>query len=104
MYPSTHKRYHERYHRPTEMQQGITPTNDVIPCCINHLHQVGATGFEPATSASRTQRSTKLSHAPLFRQPVGRFGDGTVGDDCAALYQSTGTGQRTAERSLCRVQ
>ncbi len=25
---------------------------------------VGATGFEPATSASRTQRSTKLSHAP----------------------------------------
>ena len=27
---------------------------------------VGATGFEPATSASRTQRSTKLSHASLF--------------------------------------
>jgi NhaP-type Na+/H+ or K+/H+ antiporter len=26
---------------------------------------IGATGFEPATSASRTQRSTKLSHAPL---------------------------------------
>ena len=26
---------------------------------------VGATGFEPATSASRTQRSTKLSHAPF---------------------------------------
>ena len=24
---------------------------------------VDATGFEPATSASRTQRSTKLSHA-----------------------------------------
>ena len=33
--------------------------------------EVGATGFEPATSASRTQRSTRLSHAPfvlvLFR-------------------------------------
>ena len=28
--------------------------------------KVGATGFEPATSASRTQRSTKLSHAPKF--------------------------------------
>ena len=27
---------------------------------------VGATGFEPATSASRTQRSTKLSHAPSY--------------------------------------
>ena len=25
---------------------------------------VGITGFEPATSASRTQRSTKLSHIP----------------------------------------
>ena len=25
-----------------------------------------ATGFEPATSASRTQRSTKLSHASLI--------------------------------------
>jgi integrase len=27
---------------------------------------VGATGFEPATSASRTQRSTRLSHAPML--------------------------------------
>ena len=27
---------------------------------------VDATGFEPATSASRTQRSTKLSHASLI--------------------------------------
>ena len=27
---------------------------------------VEATGFEPATSASRTQRSTKLSHASIF--------------------------------------
>ena len=29
------------------------------------LPKVDATGFEPATSASRTQRSTKLSHASL---------------------------------------
>ena len=28
---------------------------------------VEVTGFEPATSASRTQRSTKLSHTSLFR-------------------------------------
>ncbi len=27
--------------------------------------KVDATGFEPATSASRTQRSTKLSHASM---------------------------------------
>ena len=27
---------------------------------------VDATGFEPATSASRTQRSTKLSHASIL--------------------------------------
>ncbi len=28
--------------------------------------KVGAPGFEPGTSASRTQRSTELSHAPKF--------------------------------------
>ena len=31
------------------------------------LPLVGAPGFEPGTSASRTQRSTKLSHAPYTR-------------------------------------
>ena len=30
------------------------------------LPRIDATGFEPATSASRTQRSTKLSHASIF--------------------------------------
>ena len=30
------------------------------------LPRVEATGFEPTTSASRTQRSTKLSHASIF--------------------------------------
>ena len=29
---------------------------------------VEVTGFEPATSASRTQRSTKLSHTSLFNR------------------------------------
>ena len=29
---------------------------------------VEVTGFEPATSASRTQRSTKLSHTSLFNE------------------------------------
>ena len=36
--------------------------NSTYGCCFC----VGATGFEPATSASRTQRSTKLSHAPCI--------------------------------------
>ena len=28
--------------------------------------RIGLTGFEPATSWSRTKRSTKLSYSPLF--------------------------------------
>ena len=31
---------------------------------------VGATRFELATSASRTQRSTKLSHAPIGNSKI----------------------------------
>ena len=30
------------------------------------IERVGMTGFEPATFASRTQRSTKLSHIPKY--------------------------------------
>ena len=30
------------------------------------FEDIGSTGFEPATSASRTQRSTKLSYDPLL--------------------------------------
>ena len=41
------------------------PTLDLSK--VDGLYQsVDATGFEPATSASRTQRSTKLSHASMF--------------------------------------
>ena len=34
------------------------------------LYLVGATRFELATSASRTQRSTKLSHAPIGNSKI----------------------------------
>ena len=34
---------------------------------------VEATGFEPTTSASRTQRSTKLSHASFYSVSTSRF-------------------------------
>lgn len=37
---------------------------------------VGVTGFEPATSASRKQRSTKLSYTPLGPSSLM---EGTVG-------------------------
>ena len=60
---------------------------------------IGVTGFEPATSASRTQRSTKLSHTPLLnfyaaffperrsRLRLGRFAScGPL--DHAHLYQT----------------
>ena len=35
--------------------------------CTN-AYLVGVTGFEPATSSSRTRRSTKLSHTPIHRE------------------------------------
>ena len=38
---------------------------------------VGARGFEPPTSRSRTERSTRLSHAPTSRRIIGK-GVGTV--------------------------
>lgn len=37
----------------------------VITKC-NHKSMVEMTGLEPAASASRTQRSTKLSHATIL--------------------------------------
>ena len=41
------------------------------------LYLVGMTGFEPAAFASRTQRSTKLSHIPaawnIIAQPAEFF-------------------------------
>ncbi len=44
-----------------DMQKTSVPT--ALSDAIRTLDMVEATGFEHATSASRTQRSTKLSHA-----------------------------------------
>ena len=54
---------------------------------------VGMTGFEPAASASRTQRSTKLSHIPLpkIRNRVYSI---TSSVSCQAFFQ--------AEKSPCK--
>ena len=38
------------------------------------LYLVGMTGFEPAAFASRTQRSTKLSHIPAARNIIAQPG------------------------------
>ena len=46
---------------------------------LRTLDMVGMTGFEPATSASRTQRSTKLSHIPLRIPSLLSNGEGTGG-------------------------
>ena len=35
------------------------------------FQMVGVTGFEPATSASRTLRATKLRHTPLIASATG---------------------------------
>ena len=39
---------------------------------------VGVTGFEPAASWSRTKRSTKLSHTPVFNFRKGYYNTGKV--------------------------
>lgn len=41
---------------------GVAVAIIVALTCINVL--VGVTGFEPATSSSRTKRATKLRHTP----------------------------------------
>lgn len=50
---------------------------------------VGMTGFEPATSSSRTTRATKLRHIPLFSQrnnTVHARLDGTKSSDLLHLW------------------
>ena len=57
-----------RYHRNTISQRVKKRPEPLLSQGFRRPCQgVDATGFEPATSASRTQRSTKLSHTSLFR-------------------------------------
>ena len=63
---------------PQDLVSPLRPERSTLPNFFLHkktgkpfdfpapLPRVDATGFEPATSASRTQRSTKLSHASIF--------------------------------------
>ncbi len=51
----------------------VAPPKSCHPCDVKKgpacgralLHVVGVTGFEPATSSSRTKRATKLRHTPV---------------------------------------
>ena len=51
-----------------EIEGTLMPRTKENPCktgVLLTIKMVGATGFEPATSWSRTKRSTRLSHAPF---------------------------------------
>ena len=57
---------------------------------------VGARGFEPPTSRSRTERSTRLSHAPTSKAIIGKAAS-TVKLDKKARPDS-GTGNSKFQR------
>ncbi len=49
---------------PTRASGDSDKRSDPLTSAVNESPQVGVTGFEPATSSSRTKRSTKLSYTP----------------------------------------
>ena len=49
---------------PKKSKKKKHPQKRVLPFCPSRLFSIGATGFEPTTSATRTLRPTKLGHAP----------------------------------------
>ncbi len=54
---------------PDTSERASLPTHKNVPLLFpvaGHFKMVGETGFEPATSASQTQRSTKLSYSPIL--------------------------------------
>ena len=60
---------------------------------FDHLKVVGATGFEPATSWSRTKRSTRLSHAPVWPPSGGKTG-GTIDGSRFGARENWGGGRK----------
>ena len=82
----THNRHNKKSrttpaHTYKEAQKGKKKSSVLIQLSgwLRTLDMVGMTGFEPATSASRTQRSTKLSHIPLRIPSLLSNGEGTGG-------------------------
>lgn len=49
------------------LEEKLRPRKPIAPCVTGSVIScffIGSTGFEPATSASRTQRSARLSYDP----------------------------------------
>ena len=59
---------------------------------------VGVTGFEPAASWSRTKRSTKLSHTPIFIFRKGYYNTGKVVCQAETAKKERNGGNGGAER------
>ena len=49
---------------PKKSKKRSTLKREYFLFCPSRLFRIGATGFEPTTSATRTLRPTKLGHAP----------------------------------------
>src|SRR5215813_11207643 len=52
------------------MKAGISKKADNASASKLLILKVGAIGFEPTTSRSRTERSTRLSHAPMLAPAI----------------------------------
>ena len=78
---------------------------------LGRAELVGVRGFEPPTSATRTQRSTKLSHTPSLeaqknrRRPRGRQGTRTVRRAREETFppRSSGASRTRLHRALRRL-
>jgi site-specific DNA recombinase len=74
-----------------------------VICVVSSNYEVvvGVTGFEPATSASRTQRATKLRHTPVgyAQQPTGREPAGAGWLPGGTAAGPAPTGSRPGRRS-----
>ena len=67
------KRQFERREKNENRKVKRPKRNDNLPKENCRFFLVEVTGFEPATSASRTQRSTKLSHTSNYMEPIKGF-------------------------------
>ena len=63
-------------------RQSKRPSDFSVSAGQRAFRLVGVTGFEPATSSSRTKRATKLRHTP--RDCLHRSGSDPRGEACSA--------------------
>ena len=74
------------------------------PAKVTRRARIGAPGFEPGTSASRTQRSTGLSHAPrVMRSPAPGAGAAPADAVGESADEERVTGFEPATSTLARL-